>query len=607
MNIPTIGKITPYEYQWQICEAIKSHIRNEWANYKSTRLVRPAIVEAYVSAGKTIILGAIANHCVNVGAKVLILARIGELAEQDSDECWNMDTPNSIYSASLDRKSTHYNCVVGTERTVANALTTDFADWVPHVILIDECHEVSWRDVIGEATTSYGQIINHFRAKNPKLAAIGVTGTPYRGIESIVGPFWQAQLEPRIDRKFLVDNGYIVPTIFGFGHDDVQYDLGEFGPKSELGTEDYSSSELQAMAEKMDVSTTHRIMTEVIEIAKDRNSVMITCASENHCKEASEVLPAGTWGIVTQSTKKLDRKRILDGLKDGSIKYVLQIGCLTTGLNRPLLDTSVILRRIGSLTLLVQLLGRGMRLLKPGHVDAGIVKNDHLCLDYSGTMEAMQAMFDDPILEQAELDRAKKEKQLIECPKCATLNSEHARRCMGEDDGERCDYFWQSKDCPHCGVQNDTTARDCRECGKTLIDPNEALRGKHYTEDDWKHVAGMDFIPCKNGGILVIIRFDNLDHEGKPEEAKLFFNPWSSAGAKQIWKQTFVVRFVTGYAMQNKILGLRTNEAVCKLKAIFNVPSMATHRINEKGRSVVHGLKFLSGKTTMGGKVVNGD
>lgn len=605
-NISTIGNITPYEYQNDSIEAIKNHIRKEFADFQNTGRVRPAIFEGYVSCGKTIILGALANHCVNVGAKILMLARIGELVEQDAAECWEMDTRNSIYSASLGVKSTHYSCVVGTEGTVANALDGDFKSWIPHVIAIDEAHEVNWRDVMSEnPTTQYGQILKHFMCANPKVAIVGVTGTPYRGTESIIGPFWEVALEPKINREFLVDNGYIVPTVFGFSHDDVGYDLGEFAPKSELGTEDFSSSELAAMAEKMDVTTTHKIMREVVELTRDRNKVMITCASEKHCLEAAEVLPDGTWGVVTQSTKKADRKKILDGAKDSDspIKYIFQIGCLTTGLNRPLIDTSVILRKIGSLTLLVQLLGRGMRLLKPEHVEAGVIKNDHLCLDYTETMASMQAMFDDPLLDQAELERAKKTAELITCPVCYTENSEHARRCIGGDDlGGRCEHFFcKTKDCVKCGVQNDPSARDCRGCGHTMIDPNKDLAGKHYTADDWKPVKSMDMVTCRNGGVLVIIKFDCLDFEGNPEEAKLFFNPWSGQGGRRVWQQSFVNRFINCRTWQNKIMAMPDNRAVCGMKSAFDTPVMATHRISEKGYSVVHGLKFRSRKL-MGSK-----
>jgi len=356
-------------------------------------------------------------------------------------------------------------------------------------------------------TTAYGKILKHFIKKYPKVAIIGLTGTPYRGVESIVGPFWEYEVEPKVGRQFLVSNGYIVPTIFGFGHDDVQYDLSEFNKLNEFGTDDYTASELEQMANKMDVSTTHKIMLEVMELTKSRNAVLITCASLKHCEEAAQVLPKNSYGIVTGATDKILRAKILEDTFNGKLKYVFQIGCLTTGINIPLFDTSIILRKIGSLTLLTQLLGRGMRLLKDFQVEQGITKNDHLVLDYTDTMASMQSMFDDPLLEQAVLDKSKKKNEETRtCPVCEFENSIHARRCVNGIVDVRCDHFFSYNECAVCHTKNDKSARVCRnsECNKVLVDPNANLKGKHYTEADWKEVISIKLIACKKGGILVV-------------------------------------------------------------------------------------------------------
>ena len=96
--------------------------------------------------------------------------------------------------------------------------------------------------------------------------------------------------------------------------------------------------------------------------------------------------------MITGSTSDDERELLLNQAKTGMVKFTCQIGCLTTGVDVPFWDTSVILRRIGSLTLLVQLLGRGMRLLTPELKEQGIVKHDHLVLDYSGTMDNMSEL-----------------------------------------------------------------------------------------------------------------------------------------------------------------------------------------------------------------------
>ena len=472
---------------------------------------------------------------------------------------------------------------------------------------------VDWEDLLNGGQSQFTRILRHFNMladrlqyENPdklipRPIVIGFTGTPYRGTESIIGPYWKKQL-CEIGREYLVDNGYLVPTIFGFGHDDVQYNLDGFeGDVDEVGTKDYSSSQLETMREMMELSTTHKIMREVIEATKDRLGVLITCAGIKHCQEAAEVLPAGTWAIVTSETPDAERMAILDKAKSGEIKFVLQIGCLTTGVNVPYWDTSVILRRIGSLTLLVQLLGRGMRLLKPEHADLGWVKNDHLVLDYAGTMPAMINMFNDPMLEEAELSRARDAFEIIHCPICATENSEHARRCIGRDgNGNRCEHFWKSRACEDlmrgefviskgCGAENDIAARFCRECGNTLIDPNAALTGKHYTDADWKPVIDMKMeVTGKSGnGIKVSYFMDSYDANGHQEVAKV--NYWAiNDGGMRIWKSKFLANHVVGgWGMVGKVSKMKPAEILVNQR-LFKTPAMITHRVNAKGESIVN-------------------
>lgn len=621
--IPTLGKITPYPEQWEVAQNAIAHAREQLSGKIKPS---PSYIDAYVSAGKTIIAGVIANHCQNVGARLLVLARTGELVEQNADEIFNMDAKCSVFSASLNRKSTWYSTVVGSEGSVANALSTAFTKWIPHFILIDECHQVDWEDVIKGGDKCYSKILNHFKVLNPKVVIMGMSGSPYRGIESIKGPLWLKVLEPKINRKFLVDNGRIVPTIFGVPEQDVGYDLSEFDNFEEVGTKDFSIDQLKAMHKKMDLKLTQRIMFDVMHIVKDRLCVLVTCSGLKHCKEAASVVPKDQYAIITDKTGKKERRQILSDAKKGKLndsggfryKYIFQVGCLTTGVNVTIWDTSVLLRRIGSLTLLTQLLGRGMRLLKDFLVDSGYVKHDHLTLDYSGTMAAMHEMFDDPMLEDAVLQKDKDNGDVINCQKCGTENGEHARRCRGEDPSEkdgRCSYFWKSRICEDlivnglikskgCGAENDIAARVCRVCDNTLIDPNAKLTHKSYGEHDWKAVLRMEVEVIGNtqNGIGINYYFDVYDENGTQEIARVKY--WAiNSGGKRTWESNFIRRHINDYGFQRRAMSMSPFQ-VLENRAMFDIPTAATHRVNDKGQSIVHGLKFNSGRELKGGKRV---
>ena len=126
------------------------------------------------------------------------------------------------------------------------------------------------------------------------------------------------------------------------------------------------------------------------------------------------------------------------------------------------------------------------------------------------------------MLEQAELERSKQAARTILCPVCNTENSEHARRCIGDDalsiDG-RCEHFWQSQQCRKCGTHNDVTAQECRSCHAMLRDPANALLNRAYTDAELQEVIKMDVVATKNDGVLIkyIIR-EPHEEKGHPVE-----------------------------------------------------------------------------------------
>ena len=277
------GEITLREYQGEGYEKTVDYIRQQITKYKKDGTQpEPAIFSASVGAGKTLSIGAIASHCSAKNLKCLIIARQGELIRQNSDAAFAMGAPTSVYSASLNSKSVHYNTVAATEGTIVNSLDTDFADWLPLIIQIDEAHMCDWEDMLNGGQSQFARILRHFnmladrrQSENPsqlipRPIIIGYTGTPYRGTESIIGPYWKEQICD-VGREFLVGEGFLVPTVFGFGHDDISYDYKGFDDVDEVGTNDFSKEQLAKMYEQADKSTTHKIMAEVMKVMEKQN------------------------------------------------------------------------------------------------------------------------------------------------------------------------------------------------------------------------------------------------------------------------------------------------------------------------------------------------
>lgn len=627
------GEIEPRPYQWLVYEKTAEVIR------KFGKQPKPSYVTASVGAGKTIMIAMIAARFQAMNKRPeelepgeeldwygMVIARQGEIADQDAEEMWNMQVKNSLFSASLNRKSTAYPIICGTEGTIINGLfdkhgpdgeviKSPLSDFTPRYILVDECHQVNWQDILADKPeTQYGIIMTELNRRckakyGHEVIVIGYTGSPFRGVESIKGAYWKHEIV-NISTKYLVDLGFLVPTIFG-GQDieDLQYDLHEFASSDVDGVQDFTDSQLKEMQEEIlkQGTLTQKIMLKVMELTRDRLGVLITCAGKKHCKEAAKYLPEGSYSIVTEDMGQKARRKALKDAATGRKKYTLQIGCLTTGVNIPYWDTSVILRKIMSLTLLTQLLGRPMRLLKPDQISAGLVKENHLCLDFTGTMFELGGLYEDPILEEAEAQRAKRSGEQVPCPKCQTMNSPYARRCIGKDltspDG-RCEEFFSFIRCGFdkhgirifddgCGTKNDPTARYCRQCDHVLRDPNAALNERAYTDNEWTEVK--DFkIELTKDEKGVVYRYFITKENGKDGWASEVFYPFGRQEKylKNQFKIKGLLNHVSDRNMIDNLMNCHNAKAFMAFTGLIRAPKRITHRFNDKGRDIIHRKEF---------------
>lgn len=615
------GEIEPRPYQWLVYEKTAEVIR------KFGKQPKPSYVTASVGAGKTIMIAMIARRFQDMGWEGLVIARQGEIIEQDAEELWNLSVKNSLFSASLGRKAYAYPLIAGTEGTIINGLFDKTADdgtvtksllsyFTPRYILVDECHQVNWQDIISEQPeTQYGVIMNELNRRckakyGHEVIVIGYTGSPFRSVESIKGAYWKHEIV-NISTKYLVDLGFLVPTIFG-GQDieDLQYDLHEFASSDVDGVQDFTDSQLKEMQEEIlkQGTLTQKIMLKVMELTRDRLGVLITCAGKKHCKEAAKYLPEGSYSIVTEDMGQKARRKALKDAATGRKKYTLQIGCLTTGVNIPYWDTSVILRKIMSLTLLTQLLGRPMRLLKPDQIAAGLVKENHLCLDFTGTMFELGGLYEDPILEEAEAQRAKRSGEQVPCPKCQTMNSPYARRCIGKDstspDG-RCEEFFSFIRCGFdkhgirifddgCGTKNDPTARYCRQCDHVLRDPNAALNERAYTDKEWTDVQ--DFkVELTKDAEGVLYRYLVVKADGKTGWANEVFYPFGGKPKhlRDMFKMKALLPHLEDKSMLKKMMDCHDAKTFIHYAGLIRAPKRITHRFNDKGRDIIHRKDFI--------------
>lgn len=583
------------DYQQQVYDKVIDHFRS-----KNGHL--PVIADMSVGSGKTALAAFLAKHTADKGGRVMILARQGELVQQDGEFAENIGVKVSYYSASLGAKSVRHNVIAGTEGTVARQLDKAFSRWMPDLVLVDECHQADHED----EGTMMMKIMLHFQILNPKVRILGLTGSPYRGTETIIGDFWSKCLAS-ISTEFLVNDGWLVPVHFGWPeHDEDSFDFSKL--EQENGGLEFTDEQMDKFRAG-DPTKTERIMAEVVQRTADDLGVLIFAQTKKHCAEISGALPPGSWAIITDDTPDKERAASLDAAKSGAIKYMINVAVLTTGVDVPYWQSIVYLRPVGSLVLLIQSIGRILRLLVDDGIDMGALdaegriaeiaasrKPFGRVYDYAGVMDRLGHLYENPMLAQAQYERAKREGSTIVCPRCNVENSDKARRCIGVDNkGARCDHFWLKKDCRSCGAHNDVTARDCRLCGDQLIDPNEKLLHKAYSDSELVPLLSMDMEPTKNGGLLVRYVLDTEKPEhGWPVE---FYNPGGSPTAKRVFYNQFIKVHVSSAAWQSKAYNMGV-PAILKMKAMFDRPTHVAYRLNPKGKFVIGRKMFSSGRVS---------
>ena len=336
------------------------------------------------NTGKSLVLAQIAKDSVEKwNGRVLILAHVKELLEQNADKIRKLcpELKIGIYSAGLrSRDTTEQVIVAGIQSVYNKACELDAFD----LVIVDEAHLIS-----SEGDGMYRTFLADMKVINPHVRVIGLTATPFRlkgGLickpENILNEIcYEAGL------KEMIQQGYLSPLISRAGR--AEANLANLHIR---GGEFISDEVAAAMDNDALVTSACR---EIVELTRDRKSVLIFTASVDHCKHVAEKIQAFSGkecAIVTGDTSPAERAEIiarfkgefipadLFGTPKPPLKFLANVNVLTTGFDAPNTDCVVMLRPTNSPGLLIQCAGRGTR-LSP---ETG--KTNCLFLDYGGNI-----------------------------------------------------------------------------------------------------------------------------------------------------------------------------------------------------------------------------
>ena len=362
----------------------QSEAKTALYNFLRTKDTNPCVVIP-TAGGKSLCIASVTADAVNLWhGRVLILAHVKELVEQNAKEIKNLcpELPVGVYSAGLDRRDTQQDVIVAGIQSIYNKIE-QFKPF--DLVMVDEVHMVP-----PDGEGRYQTFLQAAKKMNPHIRMIGWTATPFRTQGGLIckpdNLFNEICYEANV--RDLIDAGWISKITAKSGV--VRADLDHLHIRAgEFVAEDIE----KAMGEERLVSSACR---EIVEKTRDRKACLIFCTSVEHCKKvAAEIhkYSGEECAIVTGDTDPAKREEIIRRLKGESIqtdlfggtlpplKYCCNVSVMTTGTNIRRLDTIALLRPTASAGLFIQMVGRGFR-LSP---ETG--KTECLVLDYGKNVE----------------------------------------------------------------------------------------------------------------------------------------------------------------------------------------------------------------------------
>lgn len=478
----------------------------------------PAVIVLPTGAGKSLVIAELARIA---KGRVLVLAHVKELVEQNHEKYESYNLEAGIYSAGLNKKDEHQKVIFGSIQSVARAQKSFFKNFT--LVVIDECHRVGL-----EQETQYAQVIKQLSVENKDLCILGLTATPYRlgvgwifnynyhGVERTKEARFFKQSVFELPLEYMIRNKYLTPPV----KVDIPVTCYDFSELTDSGRR-YTINEVEEVL-KSQRRLTPLIVKNIVNITEtyNRQGVMIFSSTVKHAHEILESLPESEARIVIGDTDEAQRDEIIKDFKDKKFKYLVNVSVLTTGFDAPHVDVIAILRPTESVSLYQQIIGRGLR-LDPG-------KSDCFVLDYTGVTHDIYS----PVVSDKKPTPESVSVQ-IPCPKCGFENNfwgkvddegnitEHyGRKCKGGvQDPETfeikpCGYRFRFKICPNCSSENDLTARDCTSCGEVLVDADTKLKQARLSKN--AHILKPDSIELegrkdKNGNPFLEVKYYDFD------------------------------------------------------------------------------------------------
>ncbi|KAF2122285.1 P-loop containing nucleoside triphosphate hydrolase protein [Lophiotrema nucula] len=338
------------EYQEECIQSVLSYLQ---AGHKRLG------VSLATGSGKTVIFTHLIDRIPTVkdASQTLILAHRRELVEQAARHC-TITYPNKHVEIEMGNK----HASGAADITVASLMSITSGDRLEKfdpsrfkLVLVDEVHHI--------VSPTYLSVLEHFGLRHPQdwttvqvpaLVGVSATFSRYDGMALSTAIDHIVYHRDYVD---MIEESWLSDVIFTTVEMKVDLNRVQSGANGDFQT--------GVLSRVINTDGTNEIIVRAwLAKAKERKSTLIFCVDLSHVSNLTAKFRH--YGIaaqfVTGDTPAKTRSARVDAFRNGEFPVLLNCGVFTEGTDIPNIDCVLLARPTKSRNLLVQMIGRGMRL-----------------------------------------------------------------------------------------------------------------------------------------------------------------------------------------------------------------------------------------------------
>lgn len=319
-------------------------VRDKAAIEEAWKINRGVLYQLPTGGGKSVVFASIVEDYKK--EQVLVLAHKRRLLTQTRKHLKNRGVSSGLIISNTE-ENTAASIIVASVRTVTNEKRLQKLlrrTW--NKVIIDEAHH--------SMTTSYQNVLDSILEVNPDCKLLGVTATPYRQDKKRLDTYY-SELICSDDVSSLIAQGFLSK------YRVYQTPIGEITNEVTEYAHDYKMSELSAYMRK---DKFLKYVVDAYETRGEKRQTIIFAVDRAHASDMLQTFQKRGYkssAVIDSSMESDDVQETIEQFANKELDILINIEMLTEGVDLP--DTGCIIcaRPTKSLTLYLQMLGRGLR------------------------------------------------------------------------------------------------------------------------------------------------------------------------------------------------------------------------------------------------------